>query len=116
MVLRGLRGTGGSCSLLESNIAGSSNGSITSASPAFGMLRRNTTALSGRRTNHLTRHRVGFVRGLRTTLVQVRGGACNVYHRANGLVPGRELHTMPRTALDVRTGRKNTGWVECSGN
>lgn len=110
VVVRGLRLTRHSCRLLGTDLANTSNGSASSASPACGMLRRNTGALSGRRAAHLTRHRLGFVRKLRTTLIHVRGGACNVYHRANGLVPTRHLHTIPRTALDVRTGGGNGGW------
>lgn len=110
VVVRGLRLTRHSCRGLGDDVVGASNGSASSASPACGILRRNTGALSGRRAAHLTTHRLGFVRGLHTTLIHVRGGACNVYHRANGLVPTRHLHTIPRTALDVRTGRRKGGW------
>lgn len=111
VVGRGLRLTRHSCRRLGLDLVKLSKGSASSASPACGILRRKTGALSGRRAAHLTRHRLGFVRNLRTTLMHVRGGACNVYHRAKGLVPTRHLHTIPRTALDVRTGGDKGGWV-----
>ncbi len=111
LVRSGLTLTEHSCSAVVTALVGASGGKISSASPACGTLRRKTGARSGRRLSVLTTHRRGFVGNLRTTLIHVRGGACNVYHRANGLVPGRHLHMIPRTALDVRTGGVG-GWCK----